>query len=168
MARQLPKSLKGFTVFVDGRGYAGRLNSGKLPPIKMKTEDFRDGGMDTEVALEVGMEKMEAELVFAELEPLLLGLVGTRDVPITLRGSQEDERGQTQAVIAELRGLVTESDNGEWKAGEGKTEAKLMVSPDYYRLRIGGVEVYEIDAVNAVRRIGGIDQLATRRQNLGL
>lgn len=168
MARQLPKSLKGFTAFVDGRGYAGRLNSGKLPVVKMKTEGFRDGGMDGEEDLEMGQEKMEAELVFAELDRNILGLVGSRNVPITLRGSIEDEAGAKLAVIAEMRGLVTEVDAGEWKAGEGKGEVKLALTPGYYRLRIDGQDVYEIDVLNSVRRMNGVDQLAKRRQNLGL
>src|SRR5690349_11341884 len=126
MARQLPKSLKGFTVFVDGRGYAGRLNSGKLPVVKIKTEGFRDGGMDGEVDLDMGQEKMGSEFVFAELDRNILGLVGTRNIPITLRGSIEDESGVKLPVIGELRGLVTEADPNEWKSGE-KGEAKLVM-----------------------------------------
>ena len=167
MARQLPKSLKGFTAFVDGRGYAGRLNSGKLPVVKLKTEGFRDGGMDAEVDLDMGQEKMQFELVFAELDRNTLGLVGSRTIPITLRGSIEDESGTKIPVIGEVRGLVTEADPNEWKPGE-KGEAKIMGTADFYRLRIDGQEVYNIDVINSVRTINGVDQLARRRQNLGL
>lgn len=167
MTRQLPKSLKGFTAFVDGRGYAGRLASGKLPVVKLKTEAFRDGGMDAETDLEMGQEKMEYELVFAELDRATLGLVGSRNIPITLRGSLEDENGVKVPVIGEVRGLVTEADPNEWKAGE-KGEVKIAGTADFYRLRIGGQEVYNIDIINSVRAINGVDQLAKRRQNLGL
>lgn len=168
MARQLPKSLKGFTAYVDGVGYLGRLSGGKLPVIKIKTESYRDGGMDSEDDLDFGTEKMEAGLTFSELDRNMLTMVGRRDVPIVLRGSQEGEDGESEAIIGTMRGLVTEADPGEWKAGEPKTEAKLNMTPNYYRLMIGGDEVYEIDVQAGVRRVGGTDQLADRRANLGV
>ncbi len=167
MTRALPKSIKGFTAYVDGRGMIGRTTSGKLPVIKVKTEGFRDGGMDGESDLEFGIEKMEAELGFAELDRNILGIVGTRNVPITLRGSMEPEGGGAPvAVVGEFRGLVTEGDPGEW-GDPKKSEVKLKLTPDYYRLRIGGQDVYEIDVIGGVRRINGVDQLAGRRAALG-
>lgn len=168
MARQLPKSLKGFTAYVDGVGYLGRLAGGSLPKVTIKTEEHRDGGMDAPTDLDFGIEKMESSLTFSELDRNMLKMVGRRDVPIVLRGSQEGENGESEAVIGTMRGLITEADPGEWKAGEAKTEAKLAMTPDYYRLTIGGEEIYEIDTVAGVRRVGGIDQLADRRANLGV
>lgn len=167
MERRLPKSLKGFTVFVDGYGTLGILAGGNLPKIKIKTEGHRDGGMDGEVDLDFGLDKMESGLSFSEYNRNLLKTVGRRDVPITLRGSAEGEDGTSEAVIGNLRGLIHEADPGEWKAGEPKIEAKLNLTPDYYRLTIGGEEIYEIDILGGVRRIGGVDQLAQRRANLG-
>lgn len=166
--RKLPDTIKGFTAFVDGYGQGGVTTSGKLPVIKVKTEGHRDGGMDGESDLDLGIDKLEAELGFAELSPLLAGCVGTRNRPITLRGSQEGENGVKRAVIAEFRGLVTEADPGTWDGETKKTELKLKISCDYYRLRIGGQLVYEIDVLGGVRNIDGADQLALRRANLGL
>lgn len=169
MTRALPKSIKGWTCFVDGYGMAGRCTSGKLPVIKTKTESHRDGGMDGEDDLEFGLEKLEAEYGFAELDRIVLGAVGSRDKPITLRGSMEAEDGITKIpVIANIRGLVTEADPGEWGGDPKKSEVKLKQTAAYYRLTIGGVEVYEIDIIGGVRRINGVDQLALRRANLGL
>lgn len=167
MERRLPKSLKGFTAYVDGYGFLGRLAGGALPKVKIKTEEYRDGGMDGAADLDFGQEKMEAGLTFSEYDRGVLKAVGRRDVPITLRGSAEDESGVSEAIVANLRGLVIEADPGEWKAGEPKVEAKLNVTPDFYRLTIGGDEIYDIDVLGCVRRIGGVDQLARRRANLG-
>lgn len=167
MARQQPLSLKGFTAFVDGYGTAGVLESGKLPVVKIKTEGHRDGGMDGEVDIDVGLEKMTMELGFLEPSRLALSQVGKPDVPITLRGSIEDEAGTKIPVIAQARGLVTEADPGDWKSGEG-AKTKLVCTPHYYRLIMGGIEVYEIDIWNGVRVVDGVDQLAARRRNLGL
>ena len=42
----LPRTLKNFTLQVDGRGYAGRITELTLPTLSVTTEDFRAGGMD--------------------------------------------------------------------------------------------------------------------------
>jgi P2 family phage contractile tail tube protein len=163
----LPKSLKSFTAFVDGRGYLGRLNAAKLPALKLKTEEHRDGGMDAAVDLEMGMEKLEFELTFAEVDRDLVGQFGKGNVPVTIRGSQEGPDGTVEAIEVQTRGLIREVDKGDWKAGD-KAEMKLAGTPVYYRLRIAGVDVVEIDVENGIRRINGEDQLAARRAALGV
>jgi uncharacterized protein len=42
------------------------------------------------------------------------------------------------------------------------------VSLRYYREVHGGVDVNEIDVVNMVRKVRGVDQLAEHRANIGL
>ena len=37
----LPKILKNFNVFVDGRGYAGKIDEITLPKLTIKTEEYR-------------------------------------------------------------------------------------------------------------------------------
>jgi len=166
--RALPRSIKGYTAFIDGFGMIGLTTGGKLPPIKAKTEAYRDGGMDGEDELEFGIEKLEAELTFAEMNERVLGTVLSRNTPITLRGSMEGEGVDTTIpVIGQFRGLVTSADPGEW-GDPKKGEVKLALTPNYYRLRIGSAEIYEIDLLNGIRRINGIDQLAARRAALGV
>lgn len=165
--RALPRSIKGYTSFIDGFGMMGITTGGKLPPVKAKTEAYRDGGMDGEDELEFGIEKLEAELTFSELNERVLGAVLSRNTPITLRGSMEGEGGGLAVpVIAQFRGLVTSVDPGEW-GDPKKGEVKLALTPNYYRLRIGLAEIYEIDLLNGIRRIRGFDQLAARRIALG-
>ena len=166
----LPKSLKGFSAFVDGRGYVGRLNEGQLPKLTIKTEEHRDGGMDIPVELDMGMEKLETSFSFAEYDPDLMQTFGLLDgtfVPLVLRGSLEGEDGTMSTVVATMRGICKELDHGSWKSGD-KTELKYNLAPRYYQLQIDNNVVHEIDAENTVRIIGGVDQLAARRQALGI
>lgn len=169
MPRALPRNIKGYTSFIDGFGLLGITTGGKLPVVKGKLEAYRDGGMDGEDELEFGIEKLEAELTYSELNERVLAAVLSRDTPITLRGSMEGEGANAPkiAVIAQYRGLVTSVDPGEW-GDPKKGEVKLALTPNYYRLRIGGREIYEIDLLNGIRRIDGVDQLAQRRANLGI
>lgn len=95
----LPKILKNFNAFVDGRGYAGRIDEISLPKLSIKTEEHRAGGMDIPVAIDMGMEKLEAELTFSEYDPelfRLFGLVDGNAVSLTLRG------GLQEAVMLKL------------------------------------------------------------------
>ena len=58
-------------------------------------------------------------------------------------------------------------DPGEWAAGS-KAEFKYAVDVTYYKLEIDGRVMFEIDPINCVRVIDGVDQLADVRNALGL
>ncbi|GHM58164.1 MAG: phage major tail tube protein [Candidatus Mesenet longicola] len=166
----LPKILKNFNVFVDGRGYAGRIDEITLPKLTIKTEEYRAGGMDIPVSIDMGMEKLEAELTFAEYDTELFRLFGLTDgnsVPLTLRGGLRGNNNNIEAVVINLRGTFRELDFGNWKPGE-KATLKCMVNAHYYKLTIGGKELIEIDAENMMRKINGVDQLALLQTALGL
>ncbi|SMG63879.1 Phage major tail tube protein, partial [methanotrophic bacterial endosymbiont of Bathymodiolus sp.] len=53
--------LKNMALFVDGRGFAGNVEELTLPKLTLKTEEFRNGGMDAPIEVEMGMEKLESE-----------------------------------------------------------------------------------------------------------
>jgi Phage tail tube protein FII len=62
----LPKILRNFNVFVDGRGYAGKIDEITLPKLTIKTDEYRAGGMDIPINIDMGMEKLEADFTFSE------------------------------------------------------------------------------------------------------
>jgi P2 family phage contractile tail tube protein len=166
----LPASLKGFTAVVDGFGTFGILNSGQLPKLTTKMEDFRDGGMDGVVELDMGQEKMEAEYGFAEYRQDLLSMWGLLGQTVTfiLTGSMENETGDVTPIVGTLTGVCKMSDSGDWKSGGEKSELKLTMAVRFYQLFVDSVETYYIDVENCIRRINGVDQLAARRQALGI
>ena len=49
MSIETPRVLKNMNLFVDGRGYAGRVDEIELPKLTLKTEEHRAGGMDVPV-----------------------------------------------------------------------------------------------------------------------
>lgn len=165
----IPKTLKDFTVFVDGRGQLGKATEVELPKLTLKTEEHRAGGMVAPVEIDLGIEKLEATMTFAEADPDLLGLFGIKQdngVAVTLRGALSDGPNTVPMVI-NLRGYIKELDGGTWKAGEPGS-LKLGMAVDYYRAAIDGTDVIEIDAVNMIHVVGGQDQLAATRQALGV
>jgi P2 family phage contractile tail tube protein len=165
----LPKILKNFNAFVDGKGFAGRIEEIQLPKLSIKTEEFRAGGMDIPVEVDLGMEKLEAELTFAEYDAdlfRLFGIVGNASTSFTLRGGVQGA-SETESIVINLRGIIKELDAGTWKPGD-KTSLKCVIAANYYKLTINNREVIEIDAENMIRKINGTDQLSSLRSAIGV
>ncbi|MBB4287641.1 phage major tail tube protein [Roseospira goensis] len=165
----IAKKLKAFTLYVDGYGYGGRVEELTPPKMVVKTEEFRAGDMDAPADIDMGQELMTLEAILGEYDPEVWrqwGLSEGTEVAVTLRGSQGHGANE-EPVLLTARGMVKENDLGSWKAGDSSTN-KLVLSCIYYRAEVAGTELYEIDVLNAVRKVGGTDVLAARRRNLGL
>lgn len=170
MPIQLPRVLKNMNLFVDGRGYAGRIDEIQLPKLTLKTEEHRAGGMDVPVEIDLGMDKLEAELTISDYDPevyKLFGLLDLKPVQITIRGAIQAQGEDAKPVVVNLRGGWREIDAGTWKPGD-KSTLKVSVAASYYKLTIDGQEVVEVDAINLVRKVGGVDQMEAIRAAIGL
>jgi P2 family phage contractile tail tube protein len=165
--KMLPQILKNFNLYVDGKGYAGRIEELTLPKLTLKTEEFQGGGMSAPVEIDMGMEKLEMELTFAEYDQelfKLFGLTNGSEVAFTIRGAVQST-GTPDPVIVNVRGFFKELDFDTWKPAE-KATLKCSVACTYYKLSIKGVELIEIDPINMVRNVNGADQLAVFREIL--
>ena len=164
----IPKILKNFNLFVDGRGYAGMVEDLTLPKLAAKMTELFSGGMDVPIDLELGMDKLECSFSLCEYDVDTIVQFGLNDgaqVPLTLRGALDNESGVTPMVIT-LRGAWKDMDFGNWKVGD-KPSLKVSISLRYYKLEIGGAEMVEVDVENMVRRINGVDQLEATRSAIG-
>ena len=164
----LPKILKNFNVFVDGRGFAGRAEEITLPKLTIKTEEFLGAGMSAPVEVDMGMEKLEMDITFAEYDKelfKLFGLTNGSEVAFTIRGAMQAANSEAEAVVINARGFFKELDFDSWKPAE-KATLKCSVACNYYKLTVDGVELIEIDPVNMVRSINGTDQLSKMREIL--
>jgi P2 family phage contractile tail tube protein len=165
----LPQILKNFNLYVDGRGYAGRMEELTLPKLTLKTEEFQGAGMSAPVEIDMGMEKLEMELTFAEYDPELFknfGLTNGSEIPFTIRGAMQGA-GAPESVVVNVRGFFKELelDFDTWKPAE-KAALKCSVACTYYKLSVKGVELIEIDPINMIRNVNGSDQLAAFREIL--
>lgn len=162
-------ALRLFSLFVDGRGYAGEVENLTPPKLTIKTEDDRSGGRDGTRKMDMGMEPMELSYTVKKADPDLMamfGLVKGEDIQITLRGGI-DRKGVTVPVVINVRGRLTEIDDGEWSAGK-KIEQKHLWDVGYYKRTVDGKVIHEIDVDNAIRIINGVDQLKELRDAAGL
>lgn len=165
----MPRKLKNMNVFNEGNSWLGEVSSVTLPKLTRKLEDWRGGGMDGIVKLDMGAEAMEIETTCGG--PMLdvlkqFGVTNMAGVYLRYAGWHEnDATGTTDTVEVTVRGRHEEIDMGESKPGEGG-EFKTKTALVYYRLEWNGREVIEIDVLNMVFRVDGVDRLAEMRAAL--
>lgn len=162
--------LKNINLFVDGRGYAGQIDEYNAPDLALAIEAYRGGGMDTSVPLDMGMEALETSFSLISYDADVLSLFGVgegNDVPFVARGALESFDGTVKAAVHTMRGKITRMARGTWAAGQ-KPSLQITMGLQYYREEHNGVVINEIDAINMIRIVGGVDRLAEQRNALGI
>ena len=167
----LPRKLTHFATFVDGTNYMGEMPEVTLPTLTRKMEEYRGGGMNGPVKIDMGQNALELESKFGGMMRSILRQYGvTRHDGVQLRfaGSyQRDDTGAVDAVEIVVRGRHEEIDMGDAKPGDD-TEFSVKTACSYYKLSINGVTEIEIDLVNMIEIVGGVDRLADQRRAIGL
>lgn len=167
----LPRKLKNFNVFGDGESYLGQVVEVKLPTLTRSMEDYRGGGMSGPVKIDNGQEAIELEHKYGGLmRPILRQYGITRHDGVMLRFAgayQRDDTGGVDAVEIVIRGRHSEIDAGTAKAGDD-TEFAVKTAVSYYKLTINGAVEIEIDLINMIETVGGIDRLAAQRRAIGV
>lgn len=167
----LPHKLKAFVLYIDGQGYAGECEECTLPKLARKMEEYRSGGMDAPVEIDVGMEKLSMELTLGEAVPALVGQFGAvaiDGIKIRLMGSTEtDDTNNIVPVEVVVHGRFSEIDMGNWKAGDSST-AKYTCAVSYFKYVASNNDVVEIDIPRLILKVNGVDIYQKRRQAVGL
>ena len=157
--------LRNAVPIIDGRRVAGSSMI-QLTKIKAKTEKLYMGGSDGETEVELGLQALDAKFKLFTVNPDVLALSGLRPgvfKTFSFNGATVSEvDGGTVGVTARISGKIADDDPGDWKAGD-KTEWDYRILVRTYRLKIGTRTVYDIDPLNFVRIIDGVDQLAAMR-----
>jgi P2 family phage contractile tail tube protein len=162
--------LKYLNLIVDGRGYAGKLEEYSPPDLTISTEEFRGGGMDAPIDIDMGQEKLTSSFVLTSYDADVLALWGVKDgstVQLTAKGSLESLDGNTTPVVHNMQGKLISISRGTWGSGN-KPSLTINMGLRYYREVHGQRTINEIDVINMVRVVDGVDQLAAHRANIGL
>ncbi|MBB4019579.1 hypothetical protein GGR16_004634 [Chelatococcus caeni] len=162
--------LRNCSTFADGYGLHGAVASITLPKFTEVVEEHRGGGMDGPVEVALGYEKLEASVELADADPRVIGLWGLapgQTKAFTHKGFLVGETGTDRAAEIHTRGSIKELDFGDWKPGE---LAKLTYAMrlTYVKLTIADVPLIEVDVLNGIRVINGVDQNVAMRRALGM
>lgn len=170
----MPRKLKLMNVFLDGYSYQGVANTVTLPKLTRKLENYRGAGMNGSAPVDLGLDDDALSMEWSlggfpdEVIWSFYAAIGADAVPIRFAGSyQRDDTGETVPVEVVMRGRQKEIDSGEGQQGED-TESKIPVICTYYKLTMNGKELIEIDTLNMIEKVNGVDRLEQHRRNIGL
>lgn len=167
----LPRILKDVMIYNNGERYLGQAASVTVPKLARKLEGWRGAGMDREIKVDMGGEALEAEFTCGGPMRDVIRQYGAPTIDgLALRfvgAFQNDETGREDSIEMIVRGRHEEIDAGEWKPGE-KSDFKVKMALAYLRIEWNGRVDVEIDVMNMVEIVGGIDRLADRRAALGI
>ena len=171
MAKQLPAVLKNYSLFVDGNSYAGVAKTIELPEIVKKTEEYRAAGMIGDIELDMGFEKMESTVTYTGVDSrhfAQLAKCAVNDLPLRYVGAYE-RQDTCQHVIREvyMRGSLKELPLGEMELGS-LNEQELVYGVTYLKVVDDGGTLCEIDLVNGICILGGVDKTSQINAMLGL
>lgn len=167
----LPRKLKNMNLFNDGVSYMGQITEVTPPKLTRKMEEYRAGGMNAPMETDHGMEKLELQWKCGGLMEQVLkqfGVTSHSGVMLRFAGAyQRDDSGAVDAVQIVVRGRHKEIDAGNAKPGDN-TEFSIISTLTYYKLTINNVDVIEIDVLNMIEKVNGVDMLAEQRRAIGL
>lgn len=167
----LPKKLKNFNLFGDGESWQGQIAEIALPDLVRKVEEYRGGGMDGSVEIDMGQEAITFEWTPAGLIDSVFDGFGHSSIDgkiLRFAGAYiRDDTDETVAVEIVIRGRHKQISMGTAKAGDDNT-LPVTTSVAYYKLSIDGKEVIEIDVPGFIFKVNGEDRLAAQRSAMGL
>jgi P2 family phage contractile tail tube protein len=126
--------------------------------------------MDGPIDIDIGMEKMTTSYVLRNYSADVLalwGIVPGQLIQVAARGALESEDGTVTPVVHNMRGKILQPDRGTWSPGQSAS-ITINMTLEAFKETIGGVSVTEIDVINMVRIVGGVDRLAEQRTALGI
>ena len=169
----MPRKLKNLNLFNEGNSYVGVAKSVTLPALGRKMESYRGGGMNGPVKADLGMsdDGIQFEWKTGGLDLISLkqfGAVNASSVGLRFSGTfQQDDTGDISAVEVILRGRHESIEMGDAKPGDD-TEHSIKTTCTYYKLVVDNEEIIEIDLLNFIEKVNGVDLLEKQRSALGI
>jgi len=148
------------------------VKSVTLPALGRKMEAWRGAGMNGPVKADLGFsdDGIQLEWKTGGLDLISLkqfGMVSAAGVAMRFSGAYEqDDTGEVSAVEIVVRGRHETIEMGDAQPGED-TEHSMTTTCTYYKLTVDNEEIIEIDLLNFIEKVGGVDMLEKQRNALG-
>ncbi|HHQ4468327.1 TPA: phage major tail tube protein [Aeromonas veronii] len=169
----LPRKLKHLNLFMDGGNWIGVSEDYTPAKLSQKFEAYRGGGMMGAANIHMGLDDsaLDTSFTFGGVEADLvkrLGVAKIDGVALRFAGSfQRDDTGEVVPVEIVQRGRFKELDRGTFKSGDN-SQSKISMVNTYYKETMNGVVLCEIDLINMIWIVDGVDLMAEHRKAIGL
>lgn len=159
-----------YSVSVDGQGFFGRTSYVKLPDIKPMLDEYRGGGMDAPVPIDMGMEALKGSIRFGDMATDIMarfGIVSAAATRFTVRGALTNPLAPLVArpFVAIMAGVIGVS-GPELEPGK-RAELEIEISCSFYSFVCPPAPPITIDVLNGIRVSAGADQIAAYRALVG-
>jgi uncharacterized protein len=160
-------------VYLDGASFFGKCSEIDLGSVKAVMSDFQGLGMVGLIELPDGLDKLEGKIVWNSKYAEAARKLATpfSSVQLQCRSSIEVHTSQGRVDELPLVTLMTiqfkEYQLGSFKPRENAS-FESPFSATYVKQVINGEEMLLLDYLANIYRVGGVDQLAKYRANLGL
>ncbi|MFT8662629.1 phage major tail tube protein [Zymomonas mobilis] len=168
----LPRSLKKMAMFHGNQTWIGEVNEVTLPKLTRKTADWRGGGMPAGVPIDLGMDNI-GEISFTAGGPMQKAISAfggslTGQLIRFVGYYQADDTQLADVVEVTVRGRYSEIDFGSQKVGDNVGAFKGTIKCSYLKIVWNGSKLIEIDPLNMVEIVDGINIGSTALKALGL
>ena len=173
MIMKLATKVNAYNVYLDGNKLVGISGEVTLPDFEALTETLSGAGILGEIdePLLGHFKASEIEIPFRTLEEHMFRLASmSKALNLTLRAStQTIDTGNINTGAMPSR-IVIKGKNkaitgGKLKQGEG-TGSSIKVEITYILIEVDGVKMFELDKLNFVYKVKGVDLLAAIRKQV--
>jgi len=159
-------------VYLDGTSFFGKCEEIDLGTIKTVASDFQGLGMVGLIELPDGIDKLEGKITWNSLYFEAAKKLVTPFKSVQLQCRSNVQVFNNGGLINEIPLVTTMTITGkEYQLGAHKprdpTKYETPFSATYVRQMINGDEVVLLDYLANIFRVGGEDQLARYRKNIG-
>lgn len=164
-------SLFNLNVYLNGTDLLGRAAEAKVPQPKGMRTEYKGLGMIGRLKVPTGIEALEGSIKWASFDPDTLAQLSVLQMfQLSLLGDLQTltAAGEVfeQPVIFNLTGMPHDTGDVNQKAQE-LVEYTTTFDCYHVDLSIGGVQSYLYDVFSNQYIVGGEDQLANYRANIG-
>lgn len=165
------ESLHNAAVYLDGVSFVGRAAEIEVPHVKKKMGDHNGLGMFADIELPMGVEKLESNIKWSSFDAQVLQAIQDLQVHrLQVLGNLEVFTSQGLTAQLPVKYLVSGIIKDGGKAGFKKqqmVETSSVMAVYHSELYVAGVNIHLFDAFAQIWSVGGVDQLAQFRANLG-
>jgi len=168
----MDQSIINFAIYEDGSEYAGMAKA-TLPDITMLTQTISGAGIagNIEAVIMGHIDAMSLTLNFRTLTAQSAKLSEPRRHTIDLRVAQQEEDPRigimTIKNVKHIMVVIPKKDSGGSISPASPADGSGEYAVRYWATYIDGVKVREVDPINFIHYVNGIDYLATVKRALG-
>jgi P2 family phage contractile tail tube protein len=160
-------------IYLTGTGsLLGRAEEISLPDVKASMSDHKAIGMFGKLELPSGIDKMECKIkwnaIYPEVAKKFNDIFASREIQVRYPIENYTAQGRTGTVGARVAMTVLPKNIplGNFKQHDN-VELEQTFTVTYFKMEVDGVIVTEIDVLNNIYIVDGVDKLAAYRAALG-